>query len=107
MGAMVIDGKALAAKIRSALAENIQARLTAGKRPPGLATILVGDNPASRVYVRRKQREAREVGIHSEAAELPASTSREELLGVIRAYNERPEIDGIIVQLPLPDHLDA
>lgn len=105
--AKLIDGKGLAAGIRAELAQRIQARVEQGKRPPGLVTILVGDDPASKVYVARKQRESREIGMHSEAVELPGSASMGQLLDAIGRYNERNDIDGILVQMPLPRHLDA
>jgi methylenetetrahydrofolate dehydrogenase (NADP+) / methenyltetrahydrofolate cyclohydrolase len=105
--ANLIDGKTLAAGIRAELAQRILARAEQGRRRPGLVTILVGDDPASKVYVARKQRESHEVGMHSESVELPASTSMGRLLDVIREYNERTDIDGILVQMPLPGHLDA
>ena len=105
--ANLIDGKTLATGIRTELAQRILARAEQGKRRPGLVTILVGDDPASKVYVARKQRESHEVGMHSESVELPAATSMGRLLDVIREYNERTDIDGILVQMPLPGHLDA
>jgi len=105
--ATVIDGNALAQALRADIASKIRARVVQGKRPPGLVTILVGDDPASRVYVARKQRESRDIGMHSESVELPASADRAFLLDTIALYNARPDIDGILVQLPLPSHLDA
>jgi len=105
--AKLIDGKALAAEIRAELAQRILSRAEQGKRRPGLVTILVGEDPASKVYVARKQRESREIGMHSEAVELPASSSMSRLLEVVHEYNERGDIDGILVQMPLPGHLDA
>ena len=76
-------------------------------RPPGLAVVLVGDNPASEVYVRSKTKTAAELGMMGETITLPASTEEDELLAVIEALNERREIDGILIQLPLPHHVDA
>ena len=105
--ATVIDGNALAQALRADIASKIRARAVHGKRPPGLVTILVGDDPASRVYVARKQRESRDVGMHSESVELPATADMAFLLDTIALYNERADIDGILVQLPLPPHLDA
>jgi methylenetetrahydrofolate dehydrogenase (NADP+)/methenyltetrahydrofolate cyclohydrolase len=105
--ATVLDGNALAQSLRTELAAKIRARLAQGLRPPGLVTILVGDDPASRVYVGRKQRQSREVGMHSESVELPASADRGLLLDTIALYNARADIDGILVQLPLPRQLDA
>jgi methylenetetrahydrofolate dehydrogenase (NADP+)/methenyltetrahydrofolate cyclohydrolase len=105
--AKLIDGKALAAGIRAELAQRILARAEEGKRRPGLVTILVGEDPASKVYVARKQRESREIGMHSESVELPVSSSMSRVLEVIHEYNERSDIDGILVQMPLPGHLEA
>jgi methylenetetrahydrofolate dehydrogenase (NADP+)/methenyltetrahydrofolate cyclohydrolase len=102
-----IDGKAIAAKLRAELGARIRERGARGKRPPGLVTILVGEDAASRVYVARKQRESREIGMHSEAVELPASVSMAALLDVIARYNARADIDGILVQMPLPSTLDG
>ncbi len=107
MAAGIIDGKACAVGIRARLGESIKARVDEGARAPGLVTILVGEDPASKVYVGRKQRESKEIGMHSEAAELSATVTIEELLAVIERYNARDDIDGILVQLPLPGHLDA
>ncbi len=106
MTATILDGKTLAAEIRAELAARISDRVSRGLRRPGLVTVLVGEDPASKVYVGRKQREAREVGMVSEAVELAADTSEEHLLETIDEYNRREDIDGIIVQLPLPSHLD-
>jgi len=105
--AAIIDGKARSAAIRAELAERVAARVGAGLRRPGLVTILVGEDPASQVYVGHKQRQSAEVGLHSEAIELPADTSMETLLAHVSEYNARADIDGILVQLPLPAHLDA
>ena len=105
--ATILDGKALAAGIRAGLKERIAARAREGRRVPGLVTILVGDDAASQVYVGRKQRESKEVGMFSESVVLPAGTEIERLLDTIAGYNARPDIDGILVQLPLPSHLDA
>jgi methylenetetrahydrofolate dehydrogenase (NADP+)/methenyltetrahydrofolate cyclohydrolase len=102
-----IDGKSLAAEIRAELATVVAARAASGRRRPGLVTILVGDDPASKVYVGRKQRESREIGMVSESVELPRTVERAKLLDVIRSYNARDDIDGILLQMPLPAHLDA
>jgi len=101
--ATIIDGKAVAARIRAQVADDV-ARLAA---PPGLATVLVGDDPASKIYVGGKHRACEEVGIASIGRELPADTSAEELLAVVGELNADPSVSGIIVQLPLPGHLDA
>ena len=105
--AELIDGKQVAADIRADLARKIAARTAEGKRPPGLVTILVGDDPASRVYVGGKQRASREIGMHSESVELPAAVGMEALLAEIDRFNARADIDGILVQMPLPDALDS
>jgi len=107
MGAQILDGKAVAAEIRDQVKARVAARLIAGERPPGLAVVLVGENPASQVYVRNKRKACVEVGFHSELHELSADTSQERLATLIDHLNEDPLIDGILVQLPLPDHMDA
>jgi 5,10-methylene-tetrahydrofolate dehydrogenase/methenyl tetrahydrofolate cyclohydrolase len=106
MTAQLIDGVAVAAKVRARVAEAVQARLAAGKTRPGLATVLVGDNPASHVYVRSKQKACAEVGIESFGHELPANISQAELETVVQNLNADPRVHGILVQLPLPEHLD-
>ena len=106
MTARLIDGKALAASLRAGLAPRI-ARAKAAGQPPGLAVILVGDDPASAVYVRNKIQACEDVGIRSFADRLPASTSEADLLGRIARLNADPAVHGILVQLPLPAHLDA
>jgi methylenetetrahydrofolate dehydrogenase (NADP+)/methenyltetrahydrofolate cyclohydrolase len=103
----IIDGFAAA----KALREKVQHEVAGFQRvhgfPPGLATILVGENPASASYVRSKRKACAEVGVFSEGIELPANTTQEELLRVVQALNERRDIHGILVQLPLPAHIDA
>lgn len=106
MTARIIDGKALAADIQAEVARDVQARLEAGMSRPGLATVLVGDDPASHTYVRFKRKACQEVGIQSFAHELPASTSEAELLALLADLNSDWAVHGILVQLPLPDHLD-
>ena len=106
MTARLIDGKALAASIRASLAPRIARAKEAGQ-PPGLAVVLVGDDPASAVYVRNKIQACEDVGIRSFADRLPASTSEAELLARIDRLNADPAVHGILVQLPLPGHLDA
>lgn len=106
MSAQLIDGVAVAAKVRARVAEAVQARLAAGKSRPGLATVLVGDNPASHVYVRSKQKACAEAGIESFGHELPANISQAELEAVVQNLNADPRVHGILVQLPLPEHLD-
>lgn len=104
--AQIIDGKALAQKMQKKLAEKV-ARLKAEKGiVPGLVVILVGENPASQVYVRNKERSALAAGFKSQVIRLPESTSQEELLDVIAIYNADTSFHGILVQLPLPDHIN-
>ena len=107
MPAQILDGRQIAADIRLDLAQRVAARVAAGKRAPGLAVIQVGDDPASSVYVRNKRKACEEIGIHSEAFDLPASTEQDELLALVSRLNDDPAIDGILVQLPLPAGLDA
>lgn len=105
MTARVIDGKAIATGLREALRGRIAERVRAGYRPPGLGVILVGDDPASRIYVRNKRMACNEVGILSRDYDLPVATGEGELLALIDRLNADPEIDGILVQLPLPAHI--
>ena len=105
MSARIIDGKAVAAQCRAELKIQVEA-LKAEDITPGLAVVLVGEDPASQVYVRNKHKACEELGIHSEQYTLPENTGREELLALIAELNGRKEIDGILVQLPLPAHLD-
>lgn len=100
--AKIIDGKAISAEIRS----EIKSEIAKCGVTPGLAVILVGDDPASAVYVRNKKRACAEVGIYSESYELPAETTQEELLDLIAKLNDKSEIHGILVQLPLPRHIN-
>ncbi len=106
MTARIIDGKALAATTRAGLVPRIQT-LTAAGQPPGLAVILVGDDPASAVYVRNKVKACEEIGIRSFFTRLTAETAEAELLGHIARLNADATVHGILVQLPLPKHLDA
>ncbi len=106
MTAQIIDGAAIAAQCRSRVAEGAAACLAAGRRP-GLAVILVGDSAASQVYVRNKVRACEAAGFHSVNDTLPSSTSEADLLARIAALNGDPSIDGILVQLPLPAHIDS
>lgn len=105
MSARIIDGNALAGQIRREVAERA-ARLTARGQQPGLAVILVGEDPASAVYVRNKVKDCEEAGIRSVLDRMPADTTRDTLLARVRALNADPTIHGILVQLPLPAHLD-
>ena len=105
MSAKIIDGKQVAARCREELKQQVAA-LRARGIIPGLAVILVGEDPASQVYVRNKHRACEELGIHSEQYTLSADTDRQTLLDLITELDGREEIDGILVQLPLPGHLD-
>lgn len=107
MSAKIIDGKQVAQTIRSQVAAQVQQRLAAGKRAPGLAVILVGADPASQVYVGSKRRACEEVGFLSRSYDLSATASQEELLALIDQLNSDSHVDGILVQLPLPDHFDT
>jgi methylenetetrahydrofolate dehydrogenase (NADP+)/methenyltetrahydrofolate cyclohydrolase len=102
--ARILDGKATSAQIRSEVAERVQA-LSGKGIIPGLAAVLVGDDAASRIYVGQKHKASADVGIRSEQVDLPAYVTEHELLATIRRLNRDPEIHGVIVQLPLPDHL--
>ena len=106
MAAKIIDGKALAAEVRAALKPAVAALAARGARP-GLAAIVAGDDPASRVYVRNKVRACAETGVHSEQHEFPAQVSEAALLERIAALNADAKVHGILVQLPLPRHIDA
>jgi 5,10-methylene-tetrahydrofolate dehydrogenase/methenyl tetrahydrofolate cyclohydrolase len=106
MTAQILDGKALAAEIRAEVKAKVEARVAAGKRVPGLATVLVGENPASQSYVRSKRKSSAEVGIESFGYELPETASQEEVEKLVRELNADPKVNGILVQLPLPAHLD-
>lgn len=102
MAAIIMDGKALAEKVKG----QVRAQAEALARTPGLAVILVGDNPASRVYVNGKKKDCAQCGFYSEEYALPAETSQQELLELIETLNSREDIDGILLQLPVPEHLD-
>ncbi|MGN7612185.1 bifunctional methylenetetrahydrofolate dehydrogenase/methenyltetrahydrofolate cyclohydrolase FolD [Magnetococcales bacterium HHB-1] len=101
----IIDGKAIAKAVRQELAKEIEVLKSKHNYTPGLAVVLVGDNPASQVYVRFKKRACEEVGIASLSKELPESTTESQLLGLIHQLNEDPTIHGILVQLPLPKQI--
>jgi methylenetetrahydrofolate dehydrogenase (NADP+)/methenyltetrahydrofolate cyclohydrolase len=102
--ARLIDGKVVSKAVKEEVAGRVQALKAKGIRP-GLATVLVGDDPASHVYVRNKQRTCEELGMHSVGHHLPATTSQDELLGLVHRLNDDPAIHGILVQLPLPKPL--
>lgn len=107
MSARIIDGKSIAADIRQQVKQGISMRLGAGKRPPGLAVILVGSDPASEIYVRNKRRACEESGMLSRSWDLAQDTSQQQLLDLIDTLNDDATIDGILVQLPLPGHIDS
>ncbi len=106
MAAIILDGTKIAQEIRAEVAAGVRSLAAAGVRP-GLAVILVGHNPASEIYVRGKVKACEEVGIYSEKLDPPESVTTEEMLNLIEDLNRREEIDGILVQLPLPEQVDA
>lgn len=106
MTASLLDGKKIGDQIRAEVRQGVKDLQARGLRPPGLAAVLVGDDPASRVYVASKVKACAEAGVFSERIELPASTSTGALLEIVRNLNRREEIDGILVQLPLPRQVE-
>ncbi len=106
MTARILDGKALAARVRQEIRERVESAVAGGRSRPGLATVLVGDDPASHIYVRNKRRACEEAGITNFHVELPATTPSAELLGRIRELDADPRIHGVLIQLPLPGGLD-
>ncbi len=106
MTAKIIDGKAMAEQIRQEVATEVAERVAQGKPRPGLATVLVGDNPGSQSYVRSKQKTAQELGVELFGFNLPETTSQQELEDLVRQLNADPRVNGILVQLPLPKGLD-
>lgn len=106
MAASIIDGRAVAKEVRTEVAGEVEDFKKAYGYPPGLAVIIVGDDPASRVYVANKKKMCENLGIRSEEYAMPASTGQEELIAAIKNLNQDRRIHGILVQLPLPDHLD-
>ena len=107
MPANIIDGKAIAAEIREQVRQSVLKRVGNGQQAPGLAVVLVGESPASQVYVRKKREACAEAGVVSKAFDLLDTTGESELLKLIEQLNNDNEIDGILVQLPLPDHIDT
>lgn len=103
----ILDGKAIAQKVQTELKTQVGSLIQQGLRAPGLCTILVGSDPASQLYVRNKGKRAREVGIESFHFDLPPDTSAENLFELIANLNLDPRVDGILVQLPLPSHIDS
>lgn len=106
MSATIIDGKAVAARIRSEISASVDKMVAEHGMRPGLAAVLVGEDPASQTYVRMKRKACEEVGIMSVGRELPADASQEQVEGLVKELNADPSIHGILVQLPLPKHLD-
>jgi len=107
MPAKIIDGKKVSAEIRAKVKQAVEQRTKDHKRPPGLAVILIGSDAASQVYVGHKRKACKEVGIYSRSYDLPTETTQHELVTLIDKLNNDTDIDGILVQLPLPDHLDS
>ncbi|MBK8162630.1 MAG: bifunctional methylenetetrahydrofolate dehydrogenase/methenyltetrahydrofolate cyclohydrolase FolD [Gammaproteobacteria bacterium] len=107
MTARLLDGKAIAAGVRERIRARIAERRAAGLRPPGLAVLLIGDNPASQVYVASKRKACEDLGILSRSYDLPATITQQELIERIDDLNRDAAIDGILVQLPLPAHIDS
>ena len=106
MTAKILDGKAIAKAARTTLKADVDKRIAAGGRPPGLAVILVGNDPASEIYVKGKRRDCEEVGFHSNFQHLSANITQEDLEERVEALNADASIDGILVQSPLPEHID-
>jgi methylenetetrahydrofolate dehydrogenase (NADP+)/methenyltetrahydrofolate cyclohydrolase len=107
MSARIIDGKAVAADIRRQVKDSVDRRAARGTRQPGLAVVLVGNDPASEIYVRNKRNACAEAGVLSRSYDLPSDTSQQQLLELIDALNADTTIDGILVQLPLPEQINA
>lgn len=107
MTASILDGKRIAEELVDRIAERVAQRCARGLRVPGLAVILVGDDPASSVYVRNKRRACERAGFVTRDFDLPADTGQAELMALVAQLNDDPSIDGILVQFPLPDHMDA
>ncbi|QKI90150.1 bifunctional methylenetetrahydrofolate dehydrogenase/methenyltetrahydrofolate cyclohydrolase FolD [Thiomicrorhabdus xiamenensis] len=107
MSAQIIDGKTVSKAVRQKIKSQVDERLSQGLRAPGLAVILIGDDPASSVYVNNKKRACEEVGFVSKSWHWPETTTQGELLALIKELNEDHSIDGILVQLPLPAHIEA
>ena len=107
MAAQVIDGKAVAARVRAEVADEVEALARSTGRVPGLATVLVGEDPASAVYVANKKKACVEVGMRSVGHELAGDVSRDELAGLIGRLNADPDVSGVLLQLPVPGHLDG
>jgi methylenetetrahydrofolate dehydrogenase (NADP+)/methenyltetrahydrofolate cyclohydrolase len=107
MSAEIIDGKSIAQQVREEVAADVAAWVAAGHEPPGLATVLVGEDPASAVYVGGKQKATKEVGMRGFDHRLPAATPHAEVEALLRALNADPQVSGILLQLPTPEHIDG
>lgn len=107
MTAHIISGTAVSTQIKQTIADKISMHITQGKRAPGLAVVLVGADPASQVYVSNKRKSCEQIGIYSRSFDLPEQTSEQELLALIEQLNQDEQIDGILVQLPLPAHINS
>ena len=107
MGAKLLDGKKIAESVLDTVRRRVRARAAAGQRAPGLAVVMVGEDPASAVYVRNKRRACERVGFVARDFDLPAATTQEELFALVAQLNEDPGVHGILVQLPLPPHIDT
>lgn len=107
MSAKLIDGKLISKQVKQRVAAQVAERVAQGKRAPGLAVVLVGEDPASQVYVGSKRRSCDEVGFISKSFDMPADTTQEKLLELIDELNADPSVDGILVQLPLPEHINS
>ncbi len=107
MSAKIIDGKQIALDVREKVSKAVEQRIANGQRIPGLAVVLVGNDPASEVYVRNKKADCEKAGFKSFSYDLDENTTQEQLLGLVDELNANPEVDGILVQLPLPAHLDS
>src|SRR5271168_2191453 len=106
MPAQRLDGKVLAATMRAEIAARVAARTASGRRPPGLAAVLVGEDPASQTYVRNKHKACQDAGLASTVHTLPVATTQAQLLDLISRLNEDPAVHGILVQLPLPKQIE-
>ncbi len=107
MTARILDGAAIALEIRQEIAQGVQQLVAAGRQPPGLAVVIVGEDPASQIYVKSKGKACQEVGMYSETIRLPAETTEAELLAVVDRLNADARIHGFITQLPLPSHING
>ena len=107
MTAQILNGKAISEALLADIKREVETRTAAGKRAPALAVVLVGDDPASAIYVRNKKRACEAAGVRSIAFDLPAATTQDELLSLIDRLNDDQDIDGILVQLPVPGHIDS